>query len=611
MIHRFPTEQKQFQQNNRSDVLGNIWSSYHLNFQENLGTLRISPRLLLNTSTADDADLGLPVAFKTYDSRYWSICGTRVFKSSSLEPQATFTEDTSTNYATDFLAGTSDMEVYAGLLFAATDDDLMSKVANGSGTGSWTTGRMTLGNYATYQGIHKLCYFKKFDRLYISDETNVIKSLKVTGGVFTTVTSPGDYYIDLGESSAETVITSVVATSDWMWIGTLNNSDRSARGSVLQWDGISAQATNEYKIDAQGVMAMCVDNNQPYAIDSNGTFLEFNGSSFKEPNNNARLPTLNTLLVNIDTFNNTRFIHPNGFIPTKNGTFLALINGTNGDNTGTQNENLPSGVWEFDYNIGWTHKSSPSYTPVTTSTITDFGQQKLSAVGALVSANTYSTGASRNGTIMAGVTYFTNASSTANGIFIDDSNDTVQKKGYFATGIIEADEIEEKFNRIWAKYKRFLNANDKIVFKYRNFEEEPVTATITWTSTTSFTTSTDITAYGVIGDTGVGYEVEILQGTGSGSTAHITNITGSGPYTVTIDETITGVTSGTAIARFQKWIKIGEIPYSVGSVKQWEQLAINNSNDTQIQVKGCFTFTGKGQLDELITKSEPNQKITN
>lgn len=212
---------------------------------------------------------------------------------------------------------------------------------------------------------------------------------------------------------------------------------------------------------------------------------------------------------------------------------------------------------------------------------------------------------------MAGATYFTNASSTLNGIFIDDSNDTVQKKGYFVTGIIEADEIEEKFNRIWAKYKRFLNANDKVVFKYRNFEEEPVTATITWVSTTSFTTPTDITAYGVISDTGVGYEVEVLQGTGSGSTAHITNITGSGPYTVTIDETITGVTSGTAIARFQKWIKIGEVPYSVGSIKQWEQLEINNSNDTQIQIKGCFTFTGQGQLDELITKSEPNQKITN
>lgn len=610
MINRFPTEQKQFQQNNRSDVLGNLWSTFNLNFQENLGTIRVAPRMLLNTSTASDADLGLPVVFKTYDSRYWSICGTRVFKSSSLQPQATFTEDTSTNYATDFLAGTSDMEVYAGLLFASTDDDLMSKIANGSGTGSWTTGRMVLQNYATFQGIHKLCYFKKFDRLYVVDRTNAINSLKVTGGVFTTATS-GDYSIVLGESSAETVITTAVATSDWVWIGTLNNSDRSARGSVLKWDGISAQVTDEYKIDAQGVMAMCIDNNNVYAIDSNGSFLEFDGSSFKEPNNNARLPVYDELLLNVSAFNNTRFIHPNGFIPTKNGTFLALVNGTNGDSTSTQNENLPSGVWEFDYNIGWTHKGSPSYTPVTTSTITDFGQQKLSAVGALTSANTYSTDSSRNGKIMAGVTYFTDASSTLSGIFIDDSNDTVQKKGYFVTGIIETSEIEEKFNRIWTKYKRFLNANDNIVFKYRNFEEDPITATITWTSTTTFTTTTDISAYDVINGTGVGYEVEIVQGTGSGSTAHITAISGSGTYTVTIEETITGVTSGTAIARFQKWIKIGEVPYSVGSIRQWNQLAINDSNDTQIQVKGCITFTGKGQFDELITKSEPNQKITN
>ncbi len=613
MINRFPTKDKQFIQNNRSDVLGNIWSSFNLNFQENLGTVRISPRLLLNTSTADDADFGMPIAAMCFDNRWFTIAGTRVFKNTSVLSTSGFVEDTSTNASTDYTLYGSDMAIYADELWATTNDDLVSKVGNGLGTGAWTNNRMSLSSLASTGGVHKLCYFKKFDRLYVSDIDNVIKSIVKRGAVYTTATS-GDYSIILGNASntGQELITTMVATSDKIWIGTMDFLNEAGRGRILEWDGISAQVDNEYIISANGIVAMCVDdNNIPYAMDSNGAILEYTGSKFVEINYNSRLPVTSKLLNGAGDDSTNRFIHPNGFISTKNGTFLALINGTNADNTATQNENLQSGIWEYDRNINWTHKYSISYTPVGTSTITDFGQQKLSRVGVLANANTYSTSASRNGTIIAGATYFTNATTTTSGIFIDDSNDTIQKKGYFVTGIIETDEIEEKFNRIWAKYKRFLNANDKIVFKYRNYEEEPIITTITWTSTTTFTTTTDITAYGVISGTGVGYEVEILQGSGSGSTAHITEISeNTGTYTVTLDEVITGVT-GTAMARFQKWIKIGEIPYSVGSIKQWSQLPINNSNDTQIQIKGCFTFTGQGQFDELITKSEPNQKITN
>jgi len=602
MIYNFP-QNNIFVQNNRSDILGNIWSSFNLNFQENLGAIRVSPRMLLNTSTSDDADFGLPVALKSFDNRNWIVAGTRVFKNGAITANSNFIEDLSTNASTDYVANISDLEVFNGELWASTNDDLTSKASNGSGTGNWTTARMSL----SASTVHKLCYFKKFDRLYVTDLQSRIKSIS-TG--YVTATS-GDYYIQLAGDSAAYTITTMVETSTRIWIGIIDLTNESGRGKILEWDGISAQVTNEYKIDAQGVVAMCVDNDTPYAIDTNGTFLEYTGSSFKEPNDNARLPVLNTLLINANNSRSDRFIHPNGFIPTKNGTFFALVNGTNGDNTSTQNENLPSGVWEFDKNIGWTHRQSLSYTLFDSSTITDFGQGKISKAGVLANVNTYSTSSSRNGTIMAGATYFTNATTTSNGIFLDDSNDILQKKGYFVTGWFESSDVEDKFNRLWVKYKRFLNANDKIVFKYRTYEIEPLQATITWTSTNTFTTPTDISAYGVISGTGEGYEVEILNGTGSGSTAHITSITGSVPYTVTIDETITGVTNGTALARFQKWIKIGEIDYSRGSTFQWKDLALNNVTDVMIQIKGCMTFTGKDEIGQLKIKSEPNIKINN
>ncbi len=145
--------------------------------------------------------------------------------------------------------------------------------------------------------------------------------------------------------------------------------------------------------------------------------------------------------------------------------------------------------------------------------------------------------------------------------------------------------------------------------KYRVNEEEPVYATITWTSTTTFTTTTDVTAYGpnAAGFNGTqGGEVEIIQGTGGASCAHITNIVNNaGTYTVTLETAITGVT-GTAKARFQKWIKLN--PEAIGQVKSYEQQSIG-ANNVRIQIKGCLTFTGNGEFYKLAMVSNTDQSI--
>jgi len=97
-----------------------------------------------------------------------------------------------------------------------------------------------------------------------------------------------------------------------------------------------------------------------------------------------------------------------------------------------------------------------------------------------------------------------------------------------------------------------------------------------------------------------------LQGTGSGACVHITNISeDGGTYTVTIDNLITGVT-GTAKARFQKWIKL--FPEISGQSNSFEQLAIGSSN-TQIQIKGVLEFTGDNEFHKLAIFSNHNRKI--
>ena len=102
MKYFFPPKNQNFTflQTNRSDDLGSIWSSFNLDFQTNLGVIRLSQKLVTNTTSSDDADLGLPYAFEFFDTMWWAVCGTRIFHNSSVDLTSGFTEDASTGFQT-------------------------------------------------------------------------------------------------------------------------------------------------------------------------------------------------------------------------------------------------------------------------------------------------------------------------------------------------------------------------------------------------------------------------------------------------------------------------------------------------------------------------------
>lgn len=590
MKNYFPAQGKNYTylQTNRSDDLGSIWSSMGIDLQSNLGTMRVAPRLKINTSTTDDAQLGLPIAFEHWDTAFWAVCGGSVFKNGS-SPNAVFTEDASAGAVTTYDL-TSDLEVFDSRLWATAPTALYSKAGNGAGTGAWTA----RGGGLSASTNHPLVYFHKFERLYYTGQNRVIYSINAAN----TESTSGDYTLTLGST-----INCMRATSNYIWIGTAgSSSNESPFAFVYQWDGISAQVTNRFITKSNTVVAMTVDNDIPYIMDSNGILSRFNGSSFQEI---GRLPYPALLPRSV-------FVIKNGMIATKNNTILVAVNNLNADNVGTYNENVSSGVWEWSEEFGFVHKYSFTYNPSANSTITDYGQNRVSAIGAVFDASTANQIApvsGSNGSILVGATYFTNASSTNSAIFFDDSNDTVQKKGYFVTTWFNSSEIEDKWTRLWETYRRLLSSIDSIVFKYRIHEENPTYADITWTSTTTFTTTTDVTAYGptATGFNGTtGGEVEIMQGTGGASCAHITSIVNNaGTYTVTLDTVVTGAT-GTAKARFQKWIKL--LPEITGQIKSYEQQAIG-ANNIRIQIKGCMTFTGNGEFFKLALFSNEDIKI--
>ena len=602
MKQPFPSENKVFFQNNRTNVfpIGNVWSTFNSDVQSNVGVFRVSQRLTINTSSADQANLGIPVAFRSFDGRVWALCATRFFSNSGT-PTASFSEDASSGFSTNYSADVSDAEVFNGSLCATTSTRLLSKVANGAGTGAWTE----QDNLSTGTN-HTIVYFKRFDRLYYSDLGSIMRSISTSW----VTADPGfDYAINLAPfSSIEYTITCAKSTSSSIWIGTLNKLSNGMPGKVCQWDGISAQTSNEFEMNnAVGAMAIVIDPifDSPWVMDSNGVLSSFNGSGFVEE---GRLPFPFSLLpYNVTDNDNERFIHPNGMYFTKNGTLRCLIN--NRTNQGNVVESMPSGIWEWSRESGFQHVQSSTYTVSGVGAVTDFGQNMVTRVGALQSMNLIG---SLNGTIMAGVQYFTNAVSSASAIFIENStlnaDSTIQKKGYFVTAFFDSSELASSWDKYWTTFSP-LASTDLLSFKYRVTEENAVVGDITWVNTTSFTVLNSAVDISLYWTSGTGGEVEILRGTGGGSCAHITNaVNSAGTWTVTLDEVITGVTTGTATARFQKWTKIfpAEVLSTGMTYNQW---AMDSNSAPRIQIKGCFTRTGNGEFYRSVITSKGDIKI--
>lgn len=615
--HFFPQANKAYVQTNRSNVAGNLWSTQNIDLQSNLGTVRLGTKLKvnINSSTLFLNAFGCPWAFREFDGVMFAGAGGTIFKNTGFNITSTFANDNSGGVFTAYNPDTADMELFNGQLFATAETDIYSKAPGTLGNGVWSDrGDLNTGS------VHKLTYFRKWNRLYVTDLGTEIKSMDTSYSL----TTSGSFFIQLG--GGQGIISTIAAASDRIWIGIVQSasdqfSDGSARGSVLEWDGVSSGIIAEHLLDnAAGCLAIEIFDDIPYIMDSNGVFSKYTGSGFDEI---GRLPLNRQLLVNAQTGLNNRFIHPNGIISTKNETFLFLINNLVDDVSGSIVENMPSGIWEWSKENGMVHRSPLTYMPLLSSTITDFGQNRISRSGALENANLYdaSPGNTGRGTIICGCTYFTDASTTSSAILIDSPTPTTssgapqgQKRGYFVTTWMESDEVADKWSRYWASYRRFQTATDNFVPKYRNYEEDPVEATITWVNTTSFTTATDVTAYdpsapGFNGATGG--EVEIVQGTGGMACPHITGITGpsGGLYTVTLDEAITGVTTGTAKARFQKWIKLNpSVPFD--QLRAWSQFGMETESTPRIQIKACFSWTGDGEFYKSITASNEDIKVT-
>lgn len=580
---------------NNSDILGDLWATFNIDLAENEGVFRLGKRLVLNTNTSDVAEItSYPSAILVYGDTKYFVAGASgtgyVFSNSTAYPSATTFSKVVTSGAPATCDSTkSDMVVSNGNLYITVASNSVYKF-DGS---TWTT--FTAGG-SDAASVHMMTSYG--GRTYMTRVQSSIISWDSADSVATS----GQYTLALGNSDANN-ITFIRPSANRIWIGVVNKTG--GKGYIYEWDGSSTQVTKSYRLEAAGALSCVIKDDIPYVLDTNGDLLVWNAGNFQRLGGLNR--RRNKLLQNPLSGTNNRFIHPNGMSIIK-GKINLLLNGINYDNTITSasiEETIASGVWEYDPNKGLYHKHSFGLSRAA-GTITDYGQARVFATGALAELNVPNTSSTRNGTFMAGVTYYTTASATSSGIFFDDSNDTEQKAGYFVTTKLlpEPSKLGPVVTSIWKKifiaYRKCLASTDRIVVKVRFTEQEPTQMDITWTSTTTFTT-TDVN----MANYAVGDEVEIVQGAGGGFCSHITVISYSNPtYTVTVDETHTSA-SGTAKARFQKWVKLKEINDQTSTYLE-SGLGDANYAATWCQFKVWMVFTGRDEIQRLLVVDTPS-----
>ena len=150
--------------------------------------------------------------------------------------------------------------------------------------------------------------------------------------------------------------------------------------------------------------------------------------------------------------------------------------------------------------------------------------------------------------------------------------------------------------------RRFRRTGSQFIIKAKGTRSlylanrRPLDATITWTSTTTFT----LTLAATDDSLAVGDEVEVLNGSNAGILAHITTISGAHAalQTITIDETVT-TGSSTSVARFDRWKKLG----TISNVEKYEDVL-------NIGIKSSF-IQFKVELRGLASEMELSTMILN
>jgi hypothetical protein len=582
-----------WKQDNNSDIYGDIWCSWNLDLTAELGKIKTTRMLSVARSIDDDTanyvnGLGVAAAFKYYDGQYFaathgtiSACGSSRTDDWALVDTADKPTTVSSLY--------SDMEIFNEILYVSLAGTNLSK----NNAGTWGTVAITGG---ASNIPHMMCKFA--DRLYVVADAGKINSMN-TSEAFATTIGTSSYTLNLTDPTSNT-ITFLRATSDKIWIGTVNQLG--GNGCIYAWGGTEVDGSDLeiYNLESSGAMAGVVKDDVLYVMDNDGRLLAFNGGTFIKLD---RIPFATGKYGFFALGNyNQRWIHPNG-MTIKDNSVLILIDNEYRGNTPSWEENVHSGIWEWTKETGLYHKYSLSLTNHDATSVKDYGQSKISSAGALVFFKSASTDADDNGSLLASSQLFYSGSSTENHIFIDDLNNTIRKCGHLITPKIFSTNLKDIWQKIFLRIKQFTTSGDQIIIKYRTSEATPTEIIITtWSGSNSVKTSTSISDYAA------GDEIEFLQGEGAGRSFKILSIAdlGSGVSEIFLDGSFVGLSGAAGRARLQHWKQIG-VAFTSTVDSLIEKPILEAGSSTWIQFKIEIMNTGNSYIYDITLENKVNQ----
>jgi len=570
---RIPNKNKQFSVDNASFSRGNIYSTWNVMFDADIGKIKLNPPLQKLLSTTDDAAFKVPFsvlvaqkngggALDAYILAY--LHGT--FKGVWSTYANSLTRLTGTDAPSTVTDTTSDMCFFNGAI-TVSDSVGLHYVDDDASAGGWTK-----NTNAAFQG--KFILIPYADRLYLFNSSTVVSC----DTAYTPATS-GSYTIATGLAN----ITCARASSKRIWFASSGENDL-PESKIYEWDGVQVSPLNTFIINTPDIQTIVILNDIPVAIDGRGNFWFYDGYQFV-------LKTGINIPAREDDFNTTCKIHRNGAITLK-GKIYALV-ASRSDALPNTSERALAGIWCYDPMIGLYHFSSPD------------NCSRIEFPYALAKGT-------NDQRFIAGYQSGTGSITDFNSrIAVTETDAGLSgeiRTGFITTQFMESQNLTDMWNSVGIKYRKMIDPDAKIEVKYRFNKNIEANGGITWTGATTFTVdSTSINGAGtfctpvVVGD-----EVMVQEGTNAGLIAHITTIVVAGvTTTITIDRSAT-TTSGTAYAMFSNFTLLGTITNDGDTYKNF-RLA---KKSTMIQVK--LVMTWKGYYDEVqeILLSEQKQDST-
>lgn len=347
------TNEKWTQPNN-SDKLGSVYYTENINFDES-GYAKLSPRTVTIAQQSDSANFGVPHAIGLWNTGDYQVATTSNanFNVSTSATTLTATENSGSNEPT--MTDNSHAVWWQNLWFASTATAVLSRPATGGSSQNWTS-RIT----GLTSGVrHYMEVFTSRQQLAVTNG-NIIKQYDTSYANTVDLTIPSDFEaIGLAFNNGQMgIITRMGSTTQ----------AQNAEARFYVWNGATTGYNGDAGVGANACVAVCAYKSSFVVLTKNGKLLYWNGGGLEEL---ASFPLFFQDKIWGDIIDNLTFgdaMYADGDVIYINVGFTLNASGRKEQ---TMLENLPSGVWCYDPNVGLYHRWSPSISTAGAYAVTD------------------------------------------------------------------------------------------------------------------------------------------------------------------------------------------------------------------------------------------------